>query len=721
MDGHGNEHAFSSRDQVSSPISLENEATDSTLSSKDVRRHKRPKIFQACTACQKRKSRCEKITEAGCSRCVSAGKVCSFVQGFNVGSNTASEAARPSSSLQSAQLPFASAAAHGNAALFSNMLKEMTEKNAALERRVKALEESVKAERAPSHNTLAMEDSNQADHLEEAGDRDALHGQSALKDPSHHTKPEHSYIPPPLYNETVFGFDRDDGFPDPVQKGIVKQVQVDMAFQNFKHSVATVAPLQAYLSTTTATPTHPFLVLAILIYHVSTPVGKEVLGEITAHRLDDMLDQSILFALGTVASTFTMTAFYILSMLPGFDTRRSKAKLSAVKMISLAYDTGVALGIPAKSEALIRDFKEDIYEPWMKSSLEDLHLWTAVVTRYQLLRILHTRCTHDVMDISHPLRILSLHVPTAFHRDPTLSHLRLEMDLISGLKPYLQKLTVMEHTSIPEKSEMEELAELWRLKLDHITRWRSSLKPEHVFLDMTARCLAFCLGVRLMFQGLHVPFPVNSETRQHGWGTAAGRHLRTALELLVLPTSFDIVTFVFWPEHVRMVMAFAVYCVRRAAMCAMEIRINEGASADLEAIRPTEEALEMAGGPPASLVMFSKDSFERVKHRLAEARAAEESAAAEQDRMDTNASASTAIAGHAFSDNTLPQEYNDFILAAFRDFASDSIHTTGIPIFDGFNQLQGSTKNTQRIDPVPDHFLRQQIGSFPAALSNNWV
>ncbi|WVF69049.1 hypothetical protein IAT40_003823 [Kwoniella sp. CBS 6097] len=161
------------------------------------------------------------------------------------------------------------------------------------------------------------------------------------------------------------------GFPDVVERGIMRPSEVNKAFQVFKNQFSQTAPMIPFLLSTTPVPKHPFVVLAAIFYVDMLPINA--MG---------MVEESALHAMTGAATTDVLTALYILSFTPCTQHTASHAPLSPLQLVSLAYRIGNDLGLEAKSEKALSGDTRGLIDPWASKRLEELTMWEAVKNRY---------------------------------------------------------------------------------------------------------------------------------------------------------------------------------------------------------------------------------------------------------------------------------------------------------------------------------------------------
>lgn len=179
----------------------------------DSRATKRAKIYQACSACQRRKSRCEGLTAAGCARCITIGKSCSLA--IKARSSGATNLAVPTPDMGIDPLS-------DNTALISSMLSESQRKNDDLQGRMERAEERIRQLNVLVARRDVPDGGRAAVAVLEPSPCPA--DNPLVRQPEEQSQVEH-------FNETFFGLNPDHAFPHPIKRGIVTQSQADVAFQ----------------------------------------------------------------------------------------------------------------------------------------------------------------------------------------------------------------------------------------------------------------------------------------------------------------------------------------------------------------------------------------------------------------------------------------------------------------------------------------------------------
>lgn len=148
---------------------------------------------------------------------------------------------------------------------------------------------------------------------------------------------------------------------------------------SFKHHFSLIIPLEQFLSTTSPTPTHGFLLTAIL-QHVSRALPETLQLTPTSHaHLDDLLQQSLFYILAGTGSEEVILGLLVLSLAT---TRKGeweyRPRPSALRLVSLAFQIGSATGLAAACRASLT-LGEDLKPMWMRAKRKRMQLVSVTV------------------------------------------------------------------------------------------------------------------------------------------------------------------------------------------------------------------------------------------------------------------------------------------------------------------------------------------------------
>jgi hypothetical protein len=153
--------------------------------------------------------------------------------------------------------------------------------------------------------------------------------------------------------------------------------------RSFKHIFTRVLPLDCFLSSSTSTPTHGFLLTCILIYvsRASTSI-YDLFPKSVVARLNRLLEESLLYVLAGSTSDDVVLGLLVLSLSPSkeadktMDEKPAEANPSATRLISIAFQIGCTSGLAASCRSAA-DSTPDMQHRWM----------TKLMHRFQLVRI----------------------------------------------------------------------------------------------------------------------------------------------------------------------------------------------------------------------------------------------------------------------------------------------------------------------------------------------
>jgi hypothetical protein len=358
---------------------------------------KRAKVFRACSQCVSAKTRCEDIKSKGCFLCRRKRKTCSLTGAIvndssvfrnRAGSGLGGEPSSRRSSMHPPGVfnvgspkddysmggkPARKTHADGEA----DSLHRDEARIFEAERRISTLERELKEIRAAQPPIQYGHD-----------------GRQAVKRPECLATPRFGRIEDTVlhaqfedFSETIFSLSTPDAFPSALSAGILQEGEVELAFQSFKHHFSPILPLTSFLSISTPSPTHNFVILACLhhVPHYASP------------QLAELVDKSILTALSGNITEDVVLALLILALAPMVPLGpEARLRPTPLRLISLAYQLGRDLGLEGKAERyLLRgaDLAELHWEEAMQlvQMVSNIHVklnpadppqWSAVINRY---------------------------------------------------------------------------------------------------------------------------------------------------------------------------------------------------------------------------------------------------------------------------------------------------------------------------------------------------
>lgn len=138
---------------------------------------------------------------------------------------------------------------------------------------------------------------------------------------------------------------------------------------SFKYRFSSLIPLAPFLLSSTPTPTHPFVMLAVLAHASPTP------------DLWILIEEAVLAVMSGAVGSDTPLALLILSLAPS-PTDTTRAPLTAVRTIALAYSVGQMMGWDTMSEVWHQS--KYITLPDWSTRFDQVLLWETVKNRYNM-------------------------------------------------------------------------------------------------------------------------------------------------------------------------------------------------------------------------------------------------------------------------------------------------------------------------------------------------
>ena len=133
---------------------------------------------------------------------------------------------------------------------------------------------------------------------------------------------------------------------------------------SFKHRFTRLIPISTLLFASTPTPTHPFVVLAFLS-HIPT---------IFTPRFQLLVEESILYALTDAATLDALFALYLLALAPAQSLSPDRPGMDASRLIGIAYNIGLGLGLESRSERLMKGDATRILDIGWRKQLDEVLL-----------------------------------------------------------------------------------------------------------------------------------------------------------------------------------------------------------------------------------------------------------------------------------------------------------------------------------------------------------
>lgn len=126
----------------------------------------------------------------------------------------------------------------------------------------------------------------------------------------------------------------------------------------WKYRFSSVLPLAPFLLTSTPTPTHPFVIAAILSH----------LSAFNTTSLHHLINESIAHAMRGAIDGDVVLALLLLAVAPC-----SPIVPTSTRLISMAYEIGLALGYGSTEQSAL-SLGEELAQPWWRTKLDELLL-----------------------------------------------------------------------------------------------------------------------------------------------------------------------------------------------------------------------------------------------------------------------------------------------------------------------------------------------------------
>lgn len=307
------------------------------------------------------KTRCEDVDIVGCSLCRRRKKVCSLAGHVDEADD------HPSAPRMGRE----GTGERRDSVRWGGPDQSASPAGANLDQRVRQLEQDVRdlqGQMTAVGGSAAV--SRRSSHLPVADRWDGARGHVPFVDI--HSQPG---IP---YSDAMYTIQAaDNPYPSVLARDLMTPDQVDMAFHTFKHSIAPLCPLSIWLSVSTPTPSHPFVILAML-HHVPAFA--------THPDLTGMVDECLLLILRAQVDEEVVLALLILALAPAINAPDAAVRpnVSALKLITLAYDMGRSLGLSAAVKRTIRDMR-DPSDPEWRDALNQLEMVRTEMSRLMIV------------------------------------------------------------------------------------------------------------------------------------------------------------------------------------------------------------------------------------------------------------------------------------------------------------------------------------------------
>ncbi|ORY24448.1 hypothetical protein BCR39DRAFT_546624 [Naematelia encephala] len=544
-------------------MSQDGQKRPQSLSSEDIRPSKQPRIFRACDNCVSAKTRCEEVTPSGCRLCRRKGRICSLS-----GTVAPDWTRRGYDEVEVDEL---------------RRHVEATEKRCAhMEKRYAVLEEQL--HRLHTHlSTLSIPPIPST----------VVH---SIDTPTYASNPILDSFPASWrlqFGEALFGVSHPStSYPDVTARRLLSDEEVDMAFQTFKNRFTKILPLRPFLLASTPVPSHPFIILAVL-HHVQSMYHPD---------FANMVDESLLLAMSGVNNIDVILALLILALAPEPPVVSPRTRPSALRLIAMAYQLGIGLGLDAISIAALRT-PQNLVEPFSISQFDLVHLWAAVINRYNILHVMHGRPSRLLQSIALDLPESSIDAAS-----PSTNHLRAEAELVEAVRPVIELLSDLESGAHPAAVEdAAALVEQFRGLKEALTPFRTS-DNRSILLD--SLCIEFSHGFRLSCYIQNTPSPLLPIREALMPCTSAFPPVMRAL--VDLASNDPFLDQGALPSYTATSMALAVAALRRTVVFVHKQYPEARGFADMDKLRAAESYLCQLGGVPARLLEYADKVIERL-------------------------------------------------------------------------------------------------------------
>ncbi|WVF66284.1 hypothetical protein IAT40_001024 [Kwoniella sp. CBS 6097] len=587
-------------------------------SSSPERPAKRSKVFRACQACVTAKTRCEDVQLEGCYLCRRKRKECSLrgISAPTTGSGIRERLGSYNGGESSHQrydthTPRSNRGGEtgDTSLLLLDRLRMQEQRYRELEERLNNLEadqrESREQERlkqlqmnGSERNPVSSYSGSPLDIIPGGGGGGGASGSGGGGRGRQVIVPDYSIIRSfkkslaPIFDEGLFCPINPAAYPDPVAMGIVTRPQMEMAFQLFKHRFSLFYPLSPFLRSSTPTPDHAFVRLAVLSH----------LNLIPPVDMAQLVEQSLSILVSGAVSVQSLLALFIMSLGPVQPCLETYAQPSGLRLISLAYHIGLDLGIGRQVELALRN-KESLVQFWADEKMELTLLWTAIINRYNVLHIL---CTPTASLVPSPAFTLPDHAIESVTL--TVAHLRAEVEMVDIAAALIDRLVVAENGWTEERlKESAEHLTATRQKLEEF-RDRLPTHQQATSLMYDAKSIEVAMVFRYATFHQNLPSPIRPDIRMPGLHAIALNFFPCTKSIIEVVTELDTSNPPLIPAYVLSIVSIALLGLRRAAIHSHAV--NPGVrSVDVESLQRVELKLHQLGGTPSLVLTQADDQF----------------------------------------------------------------------------------------------------------------
>ncbi|WVR03313.1 hypothetical protein IAU60_000304 [Kwoniella sp. DSM 27419] len=536
---------------------------------------KRSKVFRACQSCVSAKTRCEDVQPEGCYLCRRKGKDCSLR-----GISSVSEPSQHVGYLPDpvSLRPSPAWAQHdADQAALLERLRAQEERSRDLEDRLHRMEHLSSSSSGPTPGFTPQ--------VTMTHHRPSVAREGITRSPLWNGRA-------PTFDERLFLNIFPAAYPDVVALGYLTRSQMDMAFQLFKHRFSLIFPFNPFLRSSTSTPEHPFVRLAVLL-HVNIVPPQDIAN---------VLDQSLAILLSGGVSIPALLALLIVSLVPVQAVPQGHNTPTSLRLISLAYQIGLDAGVGRAVETSLRN-PDDLLQPWADEKMELALLWTAVVNRYNLLRILFTPVVNSVPS---PASLLPAHPSDSVQE--TVAHLNLEAELTAIADDYIRTLVPAEddygvfdlQVITAQTAKMSEKAQKFRSALSE-KRTSSSLLHD-------AEGVLYSLVLRLGCLLQNLPSPLSPEPRLGGLSVIGTYFVPKSIALVRQLADLDPSEPSTQPGYILMLQVIGLIALRRTAIHTAQSH-GEHRTNELEGLQRLESKIHAFGGAASVMLIQAEEQF----------------------------------------------------------------------------------------------------------------
>ncbi|KAI5448870.1 hypothetical protein NCC49_006057 [Naganishia albida] len=473
----------------------------------DPRRPKRTKVTAACSACVKRKSRCELLMEDGCHRCRILGTSCSLRQSA-------------SGDLFADQQSRSPTRENERSARNGKRPAEPEEQDDTLRARLEELEGRLRAVEAelgrqrrrrslspPRANGRSLVSPRAIPIPAAAPPTHAAHeeslGRALIKHPAPYTA-----IP------ELLGVDFDAAWFGPVRSGLLSTGQMNGAYLCFQNTFAEILPLRSAV----AAPSHPFLQSCILAYLALLPPTLNPLTPDQSREILSRIGDDVSHAISSPPSFTTIKSLLILAHLPGFPQipppEGGKALPSVSAVVQIAKGMARGLGMDRAVPSMV-GMEDDCL-----MGLDGYVVWRCLLQQEFWISLIMSAYvpTDPLPDLPPSLEAELTASPDARDRASVhiIRHIRATAGLQERMKPLLE--LVQRVGDDPREEDFQEVKRAFGVFLEDVARWFTGFEKGDAagrYLYIAARHFDYAVHLRVAGWIQRLPRPIISEQLYH--------------------------------------------------------------------------------------------------------------------------------------------------------------------------------------------------------------